>query len=257
MRDKIVILRINEFKQIFKNIAQQAKIHLKIKFESSKMKKILNQSLILAPLIASAANDNPFINAKEANTTVIAPEAFERKEFAFPSDARLIKSVNISYIALDGSEKNLSFDVGASMDWHDTFVIAKVTKVASSPNLDVSVTLPAQSAEINSTLNIEAHLDSGKIGDFLGYTTYAKRVKIASEDEIISDFVIGDPSKIVLDFKKDIAFPTQTLRLNQDSAFQRLQVGSHKGYYRLVLYLDGKYDYSLEKTAGGYILSLK
>lgn len=218
-------------------------------------------SLIFALFAPSAAlfgaNDNPFINAKEANTSVIAPQAFERKEFAFPSDARIIKGVSISYIALDGSEKSLNIDINQSIDWHDSFVIAKLTKVASSPVLDVSVTLPAQSAEINSTLNIEAPLDSGKIGDFLGYTSYAKRMKIASEDEIISDFVIGDPSKIVLDFKKDIAFATQSFRLSQESAFERLQIGAHKGYYRLVIYLDGKYDYSLEKTAGGYVLSLK
>lgn len=207
--------------------------------------------------LSAAPNDNPFINTTETNTSIITPQSFEREELNFPSDARIVKSINITYVALDGSEKKMDIDINKSIDWHDDFVLMKLKKISSSPNLDVSVTLPSQNSEINSTLNIELPVDSGKIGDFLGYTLYKKRIKIASEDEIIGDFIIGNPSKIILDFKKDIIFQTQSIKINKDSAFNRLQIGSHKGYYRLVLYLDGKYNYRLEKNSTGYTLYLE
>lgn len=40
------------------------------------------------------------------------------------------------------------------------------------------------------------------------------------------------------------------------TAFKRLDLGSHKGYYRLVIYLDGKYNFKIQKDESGYVISL-
>ncbi len=72
---------------------------------------------------------------------------------------------------------------------------------------------------------------------------------------MITDFSVGNPSKIVIDFRSKMISPTKNIRLS-NSIFKRIDFGSHKGYYRLVIYLDGTYNYSIQKDATGYMINL-
>lgn len=205
-----------------------------------------------------AANDNPFAPPQELSKELYEDQ-FERKEVIFNSDARILKKIHITYITLDGSEKTLNLDINQSIDWHRTYALIKTKSPQTTALLDVSVTTPEQfnlSGEINSTLNVEIPNDNGKLEEFISFASYKNKMKLIVQDEIIGNFVVGNPSKIILDFKKQTSFKTKTQRLKLGTPFKRLDLGSHKGYYRLVIYLDGKYNYKIDKDDSGYVISL-
>lgn len=215
------------------------------------MKQILFAVFVV--LILYAASENPF--KIESNSQLTLPAAFERELVKFNSEARILKSVSFHYINLDGSESVLNVDINKSIDWHDTYTLSHTKTPMASQNLDAPATIPENGSNSQNPADIEIPTQTGKIYDFISYTTYKNKIKLSTNDESISDFSIGNPSKIVIDFKSNQISPTKNIRLS-DSLFKRIDFGSHKDYYRLVIYLDGKYDYKIERDASGYMISL-
>ena len=205
-----------------------------------------------------SGNDNPFAPPQNIDDTAVLDD-FEKKDVVFNSDARLLKSISLTYITLDGSEKTLNLDINQSIDWHRSYAFIKTKSPQTTALLDVSVTTPEQfnlTGELNSSVNVEIPNDNGKLEEFISFASYKNKIKLIVQDEIIGNFVVGNPSKIILDFKKQTSFKTKTQRLKLGTPFKRLDLGSHKGYYRLVIYLDGKYNYKIDKDDSGYVISL-
>ena len=205
-----------------------------------------------------SGNDNPFAPPQNIDDTAVLDD-FEKKDVVFNSDARLLKSISLTYITLDGSEKTLNLDINQSIDWHRSYAFIKTKSPQTTALLDVSVTTPEQfnlTGELNSSVNVEIPNDNGKLEEFISFASYKNKMKLIVQDEIIGNFVVGNPSKIILDFKKQTSFKTKTQRLKLGTPFKRLDLGSHKGYYRLVIYLDGKYSYKIDKDDSGYVISL-
>lgn len=203
-------------------------------------------------------NDNPFAPPQSIDENAILND-FEKKDVVFNSDARLLKSISVTYVTLDGSEKTMTLDINQSIDWHRTYSFIKTKSPQTTAILDVSVTTPEQfnlTGEINSSLNVEIPNDNGKLEYFISFASYKSKLKLITKDEIIGNFAVGNPSKIILDFKRQTSFKTKTQRLKMGTAFKRLDLGSHKGYYRLVIYLDGKYNFKIQKDESGYVISL-
>ncbi len=204
------------------------------------------------------ANDNPFAPPQNIDETAVLDD-FEKKDVVFNSDARLLKSISLTYITLDGSEKTLNLDINQSIDWHRTYALIKTKSPQTTALLDVSVTTPDKfnlSGDMNSSVNVEIPNDNGKLAEFISFASYKNKMKLITQDEIIGNFVVGNPSKIILDFKRQVNFKTKNQRLKLGTPFKRLDLGSHKGYYRLVIYLDGKYNYKIQKDESGYVLNL-
>ncbi len=216
--------------------------------------RILRVFLIFISLLY--AEENPF--KTEKNVTLVSPPDFQKEEFKFNSSARILKSIVFNYINLDGSEEKLNIDVNKSIDWHDTYIVARFKSPDPSKILDVSVTIPEKNSsnqESSTIANVEMPLQFAKIYDFISYALYKNKIKLNTSDEMISDFSVGNPSKIILDFRSNSINPTKNIRL-RDSIFKRIDFGSHKGYYRLVIYLDGIYNYNIQKDATGYMVNL-
>ncbi|EIB59935.1 TPA_asm: glycoprotein CgpA [Campylobacter jejuni] len=202
------------------------------------------------------ADENPF--KTDQNITLVAPPEFQKEEVKFNSSARILKSITFNYINLDGSKDKIDLDVNKSIDWHDTYTISRFKSPDPSKVLDVSVTIPEKNSskqESNSTANVEIPLQVAKIYDFISYAVYKNKIKLNTSDEMITDFSVGNPSKIVIDFRSKMISPTKNIRLS-NSIFKRIDFGSHKGYYRLVIYLDGTYNYNIQKDATGYMINL-
>ncbi|WP_297194343.1 AMIN domain-containing protein [uncultured Campylobacter sp.] len=203
------------------------------------------------------SNDNPFIAPKDVEKARL--QELEKEDIKFSSDARAIKDISITYISFDGTEKTMKLNINKSIDWHETYSLIKnkTQSPDSTQIMDVSVTIPenkkinATSSEINSSVNIQSPNENGKIEEFLSFATYDKSIKLVSSDEIVGNFALGNPSKIVIDFKRNAAFNTKSINLKK-APFKRISIGSHNTYYRLVIYLDGKYNYKIEKNADGY-----
>lgn len=218
--------------------------------------KIRILGIFLVFVVLLSAEENPF--KSEQNVSMVAPPDFQKEDIKFNSNARVLKSVTFNYINLDGSEDKLNVDINKSIDWHDTYVISRFKSPDPSKVLDVSVTIPEQNSsqkESNNTANIEIPLQVDKIYDFISYAVYKNKIKLNTNNELISDFSVGNPSKIVVDFKSDTISPTKNIRII-NSIFKRIDFGSHKGYYRLVIYLDGAYSYNIQKDATGYMINL-
>lgn len=216
--------------------------------------------LIFFIVLSLKADENPFLE-ENMSKNIVLPEAFDNQEVRFNSNARILKSITFNYINLDGSEEHLNIDINKSIDWHDAYNFSKSKAPEPSKVIDVSVTIPEKNGfntqDINSSLNMELPIQTRNIYDFIAYTRYKNKIKISTADLLFSDFSIGDPSVIVLDFKSNmIAYPTKNIRLH-NSVFRRIDFGSHKGYYRLTIYLDGKYNYKIQKDSNGYLLSLE
>ena len=215
--------------------------------------------LLLLFFMCLNAEESPF-NIKDVKEDVITPSQFQREEIRFNSNARILKSITLNYINLDGSEDSMKVDINKSINWHDRYALIKSKTPEPSRVLDVSVTIPETSnlkaGEINSTLDIELPTQAGNIYEFIAYSVYKNKIKLSTENEIISDFSIGNPTKIVLDFKCDKIFPSKSVRFVKKTPFQRIDFGSHDGYYRLVIYLDGKYNYEILKDTKGYVINL-
>lgn len=210
---------------------------------------------LLFMAVAAYADENPF-NA-EQNVSIITPPPFQRGDVKFNSSARILKSISFHYINLDGTEDTLNLDINKSIDWHDTYTLTRSKSPEASKILDVSVTIPQGNSNNDANLSKDFELPSqtGKIDTLLTYTSYKDKMKINTNNELIADFSIGNPSKIVLDFKSEKIAPSKIIRI-KDSLFKRIDFGSHNGYYRLVLYLDGKYHYKIEKDTSGYLINL-
>ncbi|RQD66730.1 AMIN domain-containing protein [Campylobacter hepaticus] len=215
--------------------------------------KILGIFLIFLSLLY--ADDNPF-KIDENISLAILPQ-FQKEEVKFNSSARILKSITFNYINLDGSEGRVDLDINKSIDWHDTYIVSRFKSPDPSRVLDVSVTIPENGSkqESNITANVEIPLEVSKIYDFISYAVYKNKIKLITTDEMITDFSVGNPNKIVIDFRSRFVSPTKNIRLS-NSIFKRIDFGSHKGYYRLVIYLDGTYYYHIQKDATGYMISL-
>ncbi|MBZ7964580.1 AMIN domain-containing protein [Campylobacter sp. 2457A] len=200
------------------------------------------------------ADENPF--KVEKKEKMIVPQEFQERTFKFNSDARILKSITFHYVKADGSEDKLNVDINKSVNWHDSYVLTHSKTPEPSKILDVSVTIPQNtSQETNKTTEVDIPLQIAKIYDFISYTVYKNKIKLNTQDDLISDFSVGNPSKIIIDFKSTSIYPTKNIRL-KNSIFKRIDFGSHKGYYRLVIYLDGVYNYEIQKDSTGYMVHL-
>ncbi|MBX2078090.1 AMIN domain-containing protein [Campylobacter peloridis] len=198
------------------------------------------------------AKDNPFDNnTDKTNTEFANTSPFQRQDFNFNSQARILKNITITYINLDGTEEQISMDINKNINWHDTYSFIKTKTPNATPILDVSVTVPQEkntkAEENNTTINIETPLYTGSIYNFLSLSFYNNKINIKTEDKMLRNLSIGDPTKIIIDFAKKQNFNTKTLQVNT-AHVKKVVFGSHKGYYRLVIYLDGKYDYQYSKN---------
>ncbi len=170
-----------------------------------------------------------------------------------------IKILLFALLSVLCAEENLSIKPVPNFQKDETKFISRQNTTSSSQILDVSVTTPQTSGlnrDTNASLDIEIPEQVGKIYDFITYVAYKNKIKFNTDDELISDFSIGNPSKIVLDFKSNFISSTKNIKLSH-SVFRRIDFGSHKGYYRLVIYLDGKYNYTLQKNSSVYLIVLQ
>jgi len=82
-------------------------------------------------------------------------------------------------------------------------------------------------------------------------------LKIVTKDKLLRDFLLVRPQRIVLDFKRDIDTRSYVNSGKKRKWFKKIKIGAHDGYYRVVIELDGYYQYRHKKIKGGYIFTLE
>ena len=208
--------------------------------------------ILILPLTIISARENPFavtkasISSGKATHVEQRKESFEMLKTQLPSSARILKGVEFHFQNLDGSIEIKKIDVDKSIDWHDKLEIRKIT------NSNILVGTRTKLPKVIS----EKKLVKIDFRNTIFFTIDKKSLHVKTADIKIRDFLVTNPHKIVIDFKKSSSFPTKVYNL-KTKYFKSITIGNHSGYYRVVILLDGEYLYRQEKAKDGYIFSLK
>lgn len=203
--------------------------------------------LLLLPFFLFA-RENPFFPAEgevempfSSNVSQdLAP--LKRATLTLPSTARVIEKMSVTYKNLDGSITTKSIQLNNSVDWHLPLFLSQ--NYGMSPK--------------RTKTDIQKNEKFKKLASLAYVSLYAKKreIKLQTQDELIRDFLLPKPHRIVCDFKRDIEIRSFTKNISDKSIVKRFRVGNHDGYYRVVIELDGYYRYKLEKTESGYLFKL-
>lgn len=207
--------------------------------------KVLFITLLL--LITLDARENPFFPSDgEKDMPLTSNEdktlpPLKRAAISFPPQARVLQKVTIEYKTLDGSVESKSIELQNSIDWHLPIFISQ--SYAENSNEQKSSSAEKEFEKIASI-------------KYASFYTSDKELKIITTDKILRNFLLVEPHRIVIDFKRDTSLKSYT-KENKKNVFTKIRIGNHSGYYRAVIELDGLYTYTMEKISDGYILKLK
>ncbi len=213
-------------------------------------KKLIFILLILS--VSLIARDNPFSSVKDlqgmgkAITIKDTRENFSEVKMILPSTARILKEVELHYQNLDGSIQSKTIKIDEKIDWHDELVLQKIKDTKKRYIEPIKVEEP-MSEPNQKVLNFK---------DIISFAINDKKLHVTTDDVKIRDFLITNPYKIVLDFKRELAFTTKKFNLTTNK-FKDITIGKHDGYYRVAILLDGQYKYTLQKINNGFIITLK
>jgi len=195
------------------------------------------------------ARQNPFKPVMDetvvpvtANNIEKVPD-FKGLRISLPNDARVLKSVTISYQSVDGSIQKKSIRVNRSIDWHQPIVVTQ--------------------GEIKSTKKEAKRSHKRRVAKsvykplpFISFQVAKNRIKIVTKDKKIRSFHLASPFKIVFDFKRDASFLTKKVSIDKPP-FVGLNIGNHDGYYRVVVTFDSSYKYRIKRVADGFIVDVQ
>lgn len=205
-------------------------------------------------LLSLEARENPFFpSAGEkdlpltSNQTTTLPK-LERASLTLPSHARVIKKVTVEYENLDASLETKVIELNHSVDWHLPVFVSQNYSPA------VAQTAPVEK-KISVKKTVQKYEKIASIKD-ASFFVSGNKLKIISGDKLIRDFLLGQPHRVVLDFKKETSLKTYVKGIEK-SVFTKIRIGNHDGYYRVVIELDGYYRYKLKKQADGCLITLQ
>lgn len=193
--------------------------------------------LLLVTLISLFARDNPFFPtdpndiALTTSNRIEVLQPFSTQNISLPNSARAIKAITITYQNLDGSISNESLDVNNKIDWHKPLVISQ--KELSKP--------------VNNLKNVNKLTKVPKIinAKFIKFIPDSKSMRVVTKDKMIRNFMLTSPYRIVMDFSRDTSFKPKFFAINE-APFNKIRMGNHDKYYRVVIELDGQYKYKLQ-----------
>ncbi len=206
-------------------------------------------SLFLLISILCFARDNPFHaidNIDNFTQTNKKDTYFEDVNFKFPNSARVLKDIEITYQNLDGSISKKIVKIDKKIDWHNELILSKKINIKKEIKPIVTKSDNIKKEEIKKY----------SFQDFIKFEVTKKSIKIITKDKKIRDFLVSNPYKIVVDFKRNAHFLTKSFKVDL-APFVSIVLGNHDNYYRVVIELDGQYVYSLKNDKGDFIITLK
>lgn len=205
--------------------------------------------MLLIPIFLTA-RENPFFPVDNAEDIPLTTNKIEntqplrRATIKLPSTARTIESVTVEYKNLDGSLSTKKIQLHNSIDWHLPLFISQ--NYAASPE------------KRTYTTNKKRVLNYKKLASlpFISFYADGKELKIVTKDKLLRNFLLVKPHRIVCDFKRETDIGSYIKKISSNSLFKKIRIGTHRGYYRVVIELDGYYQYKLIDKKGYYLFTL-
>ncbi len=206
-------------------------------------------------MLSLEARENPFFPSEgekdlpyTSNSSANLPE-LKRASLSLPSHARVIKKVTVEYESLDASLETKEIELNHSVDWHlPIFISQSFSQDEAEPK-----TKKVIKEVVEKKKDVYKKIASIQHAKFF---VFKNHLKIITEDKLIRNFLLAQPHRIVLDFKRESSLKTYIKNM-QNSVFTKIRVGNHDGYYRVVIELDGYYRYKLHNQADGCLITLQ
>jgi len=197
------------------------------------------------------ARENPFFPINSELDIPLSGQQLQkapmlkRATLTLPSTAREIESITVTYKNLDGSISKKSIELQNSVDWHLPIFISQSYNLSSPQSK-------------SSSHKSDKHAKFTKFASlgFIAFYTDGKRMKIQTKDKLLRSFFLVRPHRIVCDFKRETDLRSYVKKAKAANVFKKIAVGTHKGYYRVVIELDGAYRYTIKKDSEGYLITL-
>jgi hypothetical protein len=223
--------------------------------------KILFISALL--LLALHARENPFFPSEGEKDLPISSnenkneEPLKKVTVKLPTQARVLQKVTLEFKNLDGTIENKSVDIYNSIDWHMPIFISQYAQ-----EIQKTESADKQKSKAEKTKLTQIEGDYSNIASIkdLSLMASGKNLKIITNDEILRNFLLVAPHRIVLDFKTDKEIDIKNNlkeRVDECAIFKDVRMGNHDGFYRVVIELDGHYRYDFKKISNGYQIGLK
>lgn len=202
------------------------------------------------------ARENPFFPSDGERDMLVTSnekrdsEPLKRATISLPPQARVLQKVTVEFKNLDGSIESKSIELDNAVDWHLPLFISQSYAQQES---DMQPQTKASTQKITQKKESYKNIASIK---HLSLSSMEKNLKLMTTDKVIRDFLLVNPHRVVIDFKKETDIKSYVKKI-PDNIFKEVRIGNHDGYYRVVLELDGLYRYGLKKIPGGYLLELK
>ncbi|MGE4420168.1 MAG: AMIN domain-containing protein [Sulfurimonas sp.] len=202
------------------------------------------------------ARENPFFPSDGERDMLVTSnekrdsEPLKRATISLPPQARVLQKVTVEFKNLDGSIESKSIELDNAVDWHLPLFISQSYAQQESdiqPQTKALTQKTTQKKESYKNIVSIKHLSLSSMG---------KNLKLTTTDEVVRDFLLVNPHRVVIDFKKETDIKSYVKKI-PNNIFKEVRIGNHDGYYRVVLELDGLYRYGLKKIPGGYLLELK
>lgn len=204
----------------------------------------MKYSLILSLLLtaSSMGRENPFFALDPSKTQKTTSNVIESKpplnsvSYTLPDQARILKEVTFTIQNVDGSIESRKMVVDQGVDWHRPLQLSQSGVQTAKP----------------APQNSSSSADFG----FIRFTTNGKTLTINTSDPLSRHFVLSDPNRIVLDFKRSASFRAEEKLLNA-APFKSVMMSNHNKFVRATITLDGRYSYTLNQSGNNIIVNCK
>lgn len=221
------------------------------------------------------ARENPFVPIVNINNPSPIEEIKELQKIAFnvPSDARILNKIKLIYTNVDGTLKEYEIDVNQGLDWHKVYMLLDARELSIKEDKEQKTELkvedkiklalnkeeekeqPIKTPEIVEEVTQYKPLEYTFSNDF-NVILDKKNIHIKTHNNLLREFSLKNPNRIVMDFKTNYVLQNKHFKMETDYV-DEIYSGVHRNFYRLVIKLDGIYDYDIQKNVGEYIIKLK
>lgn len=223
--------------------------------------------VLISLVLLLEARENPFFPSKNSKNLIITTnqiqkhEPLKRASISLPSSARIIREVSVEYVNLDGSVERKAISLDNSIDWHLPLFVSQSFEEKKMP--ETVQVMPSADVEqvVTNTVAVAPKPVPKPVEtlrkiidlDFIKISILGKKMFLETKDETVRNFMLVEPHRIVIDFLEDCDFKSVEKSV-ENSIFKKVRIGEHAGYYRVVVELDGQYQYNFNKSKEGYIL---